>query len=181
MISISQPFLDTHLLKPECFEDNRGNFVKTFQSEFFSEIGIHFQPVEEFYSTSRKGVLRGMHFQLPPHDHDKLVYCIRGRVMDVLLDLRKSSPTYGRSFGNEISANNHLMFYIPKGVAHGFLSLEDDSVLVYKTTTIHFPSHDAGVRWDSFGYIWPDLTANSIISPRDCKFPSLEEFKTPFP
>ena len=101
-----------------------------------------------------------MHFQLPPHDHDKLVYCIRGRVMDVLLDLRKSSPTYGRSFGNEISANNHLMLYIPKGVAHGFLSLEDDSVLVYKTTTIHFPSHDAGVRWDSFGYTWPDLIAN---------------------
>ncbi len=180
MISINQPFPGTHLLKPKCFEDNRGNFVKTFHSGVFAELGIGFNPVEEFYSTSRKGVLRGMHFQVPPHEHDKLVYCIRGRVLDVVLDLRKSSKTYGQSYGNEISAQNQLIFFIPKGVAHGFVSLEEDSVLVYKTTTTHAPSHDIGVHWNTFGFVWPTLTETSLISARDRQFPALDEFQTPF-
>jgi dTDP-4-dehydrorhamnose 3,5-epimerase/CDP-3, 6-dideoxy-D-glycero-D-glycero-4-hexulose-5-epimerase len=178
MISISQPFPGVHLLKPAAFQDQRGDFVKTFNVDAFVALGICFKPVEEFFSTSRKNVLRGMHFQLPPYDHDKLVYCIRGRVLDVLFDLRRSSPTHGQVTSTELSRENHHQFYIPKGVAHGFLALEDDSVMVYKTSTVHRPTHDAGIRWDSIGFDWGINTP--IVSARDVGFGSLSEFATPF-
>ncbi len=178
MISLSQPLPGVHLLQPKVFIDTRGDFVKTFHVGAFAELGIDFKPVEEFFSTSRKGVLRGMHFQLPPHDHAKLVYCIRGRVLDVLLDLRKASPTFGQFASAELSRENHHQFYIPSGIAHGFLSLEDDSVMVYKTTTVHAPTHDAGIRWDSFGFDWG--IAAPLISPRDLAFAALTEFGSPF-
>jgi dTDP-4-dehydrorhamnose 3,5-epimerase len=170
MTILSEPFPGTYLLRPKVFEDARGDFVKTFHDGLFRELGIEFRPLEEFFSTSRKGVLRGMHFQLPPHDHAKLVYCVRGRVLDVLLDLRTNSPSYGKSVGAELSGENHHQFYIPSGVAHGFLSLENDSVMVYKTSTVHVPSHDAGVRWDSFGFDWA-LDGAPILSSRDDALP----------
>ena len=179
MTSLDQPLPGVHLLQPKVFEDARGDFVKTFHAGAFSELGIAFAPVEEFFSTSQKGVLRGMHFQLPPHDHDKLVYCIRGRVLDVLLDLRKASPTYLQVASAELSRDNHHQFYIPSGVAHGFLSMEDDSVMVYKTTTVHAPSHDAGIKWDSIGFDW-SLEIAPVVSPRDVGFPMLSDFQNPF-
>lgn len=179
MLSLDQPLPGVHLLQPKVFTDNRGDFVKTYHTGAFAELGISFTPVEEFFSTSHKGVLRGMHFQLPPHDHAKLVYCIRGRVLDVLLDLRKNSPTYGKTASAELSRENHHQFYIPSGVAHGFLSLEDNSVMIYKTSTVHAPSHDAGILWDSFGFEWPQ-GASYTISPRDQKLPALSAFLNPF-
>jgi dTDP-4-dehydrorhamnose 3,5-epimerase/CDP-3, 6-dideoxy-D-glycero-D-glycero-4-hexulose-5-epimerase len=178
MISLSQPLFGVHLLKPKVFEDARGDFVKTFHANAFSELGIPFKPMEEFFSTSRKNVLRGMHLQLPPHDHDKLVYCIRGRVLDVLLDLRTTSPTCNMFASAELSRENHNQFFIPRGVAHGFLAMEDESVMVYKTSTVHAPSHDAGVRWDSFGFDW--RCVNPIVSNRDGAFPRVENFTFPF-
>lgn len=179
MISLNQPLPGVHLLQPKVFNDNRGDFVKTYHAQAFKDLGIEFVPVEEFFSTSRQGVLRGMHFQLPPHDHAKLVYCIRGRVLDVLLDLRKGSPTYGQSVSTELSAANHHQFFIPTGIAHGFLSLEEDSVMVYKTSTMHAPSHDAGIRWDSFGYEWP-MIIDRVVSSRDQQFPAFKSFLSPF-
>jgi dTDP-4-dehydrorhamnose 3,5-epimerase/CDP-3, 6-dideoxy-D-glycero-D-glycero-4-hexulose-5-epimerase len=179
MTILSQPFPGTCLLQPKVFEDFRGDFVKTFHAGLFSELGIDFAPVEEFFSTSKRGVLRGMHFQLPPHDHAKLVYCVRGRVLDVLLDLRRGSPTFGQAASAELSRQNHHQFFIPAGVAHGFLSLEDDSVMVYKTTSVHAPSHDSGVRWDSFGFDW-QLTQPPIVSARDAAFATFPEFISPF-
>ena len=119
-----------------------------------------------------------MHFQLPPHDHAKLVYCVCGRVLDVLLDLRKASPTFGQTASAELSRANSHVFYIPAGIAHGFLSLEDESVMVYKTTTVHQPDHDAGIRWDSFGFDCGSATP--IISVRDTALPRLQEFVSPF-
>lgn len=178
MIIQAEPLPGTLLLKPKVFEDHRGDFVKTFQDEAFRELGIQFRATEEFFSTSRKGVLRGMHFQVPPRDHAKLVYCVRGRVLDVLLDLRKSSPSYGRSIGIELSRGNHLQFLIPAGLAHGFLALDDDSVMIYKTTASHSPAHDAGVRWDSFGFDWG--SDRPITSSRDDSFPAFREFVSPF-
>jgi dTDP-4-dehydrorhamnose 3,5-epimerase len=172
---LSEPLTNCFILEPKVFEDGRGDFVKTFHDGVFRELGIEFKPVEEFFSTSHKNVLRGMHFQLPPHEHDKLVYCVRGRVLDVLLDLRKDSPTYGQSISSELSRENHHQFYIPRGVAHGFLSLEDDSVMVYKTSTVHAPTHDTGIRWDSFGFKWPEAS-EFVISPRDQQFSALSEF-----
>jgi dTDP-4-dehydrorhamnose 3,5-epimerase len=180
MIIISSPFPGTFLLKPRVFTDVRGDFVKTFHSGDFRALGIAFEPVEEFFSTSHKGVLRGMHFQLPPHDHDKLVYCVRGRVLDVLLDLRRNSPTYGKTTSAEISQENHLQFFIPRGVAHGFMSLEDNSVMIYQTSTVHAPSHDAGIRWDSIGFDWPVFIDPGLISTRDQVLPALVAFNSPF-
>lgn len=178
MTILAEPLPGVRLIKPKVFEDARGDFVKTFHCGLFRDLGIDFTPVEEFYSTSRKNVLRGMHFQLPPHDHSKLVYCIRGRVLDVLVDLRPGSPGYGCFASAELSRENRSQFYIPSGIAHGFLALEDDSVMVYKTTTVHAPSHDAGIRWDSFGFDWG--VDSPICSPRDLAFPSMADFVSPF-
>lgn len=178
MYSISQPLQGAHLLQPKTFTDQRGEFVKTFHAVMFDALGIPFTPAEEFFSTSGRHVLRGMHFQLPPHEHAKLVYCIAGRVLDVLLDLRKASPTFGRSASMELSHTNRLLLYIPPGLAHGFLSLEDDSIMVYHTSTVHAPSHDAGIHWNSFGFAWP--VAQPVTSARDAGFPRFNDFTSPF-
>jgi dTDP-4-dehydrorhamnose 3,5-epimerase len=121
--------------------------------------------------------LRGMHFQLPPAAHDKLVYCPVGKVLDVVLDLR-SSAKRGRFISRELNASNREMLFIPRGCAHGFVALEDESMMVYQTSTVHSPAHDAGVLWNSFGFAWP--VANPILSERDQKFPALRDFKSPF-
>jgi dTDP-4-dehydrorhamnose 3,5-epimerase/CDP-3, 6-dideoxy-D-glycero-D-glycero-4-hexulose-5-epimerase len=165
------------VLKPNVFEDARGSFVKTYHEELFASCGIKFSPKEEFFSTSRKNVLRGMHFQQPPAAHDKLVYCPAGRVLDVVLDLRAKAKG-ARCISRELSAQNREMLFIPVGCAHGFLALEDDSMMVYQTSTVHSPSHDAGVLWNSFGFGWP--LKNPILSERDQKFPALRDFKSPF-
>ncbi len=137
-----------------------------------------FIPRESFYSTSRRGVLRGMHFQTPPHSHAKLVYCIRGSALDVVVDLRKSSPRYGAAASAELSEKNHQQLFIPTGLAHGFLALESDTVLVYMTTTVHSPSHDMGIHWDSFGFDWG--TEAPTLSARDARLPTLGAFDSPF-
>lgn len=166
------------LLKPHVFSDQRGDFIKTYHEAAWHVAGIHFAMREEYYSVSRRGVLRGMHFQVPPEHHTKLVYCPCGRVLDVLLDLRQGSPTFGQSSVQELSAENRLILLIPTGIAHGFLSLEESSVLVYKTSTVHSPAHDAGIRWDSFGFNWgPEV---SVVSGRDTAFPPFANFTTPF-
>jgi len=166
------------IIRPRVFRDERGCFVKTFHAGQFRELGLNFEPHEEFFSTSAKGVLRGMHFQRPPAAHAKLVYCVAGSVLDVVLDLRKNCPTFGHSCARELSAANHDMFFIPVGFAHGFLALDDGATMVYQTNTIHSPEHDAGVRWDSFGFDWP--VNNPVLSDRDQKFPSLRDFSSPF-
>jgi dTDP-4-dehydrorhamnose 3,5-epimerase len=166
------------IIRPKIFQDARGTFVKTFHRETFRQLGLDFEPREEFYSTSGKNVLRGMHFQLPPAAHAKLVYCIVGRVLDVVLDLRKDSPTFGRSVARELNATSREMFFIPVGFAHGFLALEDDATMVYQTSTVHSPAHDAGIIWNSFGFDWP--VKNPVMSERDQKFPALRDFASPF-
>ena len=166
------------LIRPPIFRDGRGSFVKTFHRDLFRERGLDFEPREEFFSTSAKGVLRGMHFQLPPAAHAKLVYCIAGSVLDVVLDLRKNSPSFGRSCARELSAANREMFFIPAGFAHGFLALADGATMVYQTSSVHSPAHDAGVRWDSFGFDWP--VTNPVLSARDTKFPAFCDFASPF-
>ncbi|MEI9959673.1 MAG: dTDP-4-dehydrorhamnose 3,5-epimerase [Limisphaerales bacterium] len=166
------------IIRPRIFRDERGSFVKTFHAGQFRELGLEFEPQEEFFSTSAKGVLRGMHFQLPPAAHIKLVYCIAGGVLDVVLDLRKNSPTFGHTCACELSAANREMLFIPVGFAHGFLALEDGATMVYQTSTVHSPTHDAGVRWDSFGFDWP--MKHPLLSERDKKFPALRDFHSPF-
>lgn len=166
------------LIRPRIFQDARGSFVKTFHADSFREHGIAFEPREEFFSTSAKGVIRGMHLQLPPAAHAKLVYCLTGRILDIVLDLRKGSPTFGRSCAHELDAVRRHLLFIPAGFAHGFLALEDGTTTVYQTSTVHSPTHDAGVRWDGFGFVWP--VKNPILSERDKNLPALAEFQSPF-
>jgi dTDP-4-dehydrorhamnose 3,5-epimerase len=119
-----------------------------------------------------------MHLQSPPAAHDKLIYCVVGSVLDVVVDLRTSSPTTGRVFACELSGANRDMLFIPAGFAHGFLSLEDNSVLVYQTSSVHAPAHDVGILWDSIDFTWP--VVNPIISTRDRQLPPLAHFSSPF-
>src|SRR5882724_10206073 len=165
------------LLRPRIFQDRRGLFVKTFRADQFRELGISFEPREEFYSTSAKGVLRGMHFQLPPAAHSKLVYCLGGRVLDVMLDMRRSSPSFGRAFSCELDAVRRELVFIPAGFAHGFLALEDNSLMVYKTDVVHTPACDSGIAWNSFGFEWP--VTSPVMSDRDSRFTAWRDFSSP--
>lgn len=166
------------LISPDLFEDFRGQFVKVFHApSFLMQLGINFHVDEEFYSLSKKGVIRGMHFQLPPDAHDKIVYCIRGSVLDVVLDLRKGR-NYGHFASVVLSDINQNILYIPKGVAHGFLSQADSSIMIYKTSTVHSINNDAGVLWNSFGFSWG--IKDPIISQRDKGHVEFDVFGSPF-
>jgi dTDP-4-dehydrorhamnose 3,5-epimerase len=168
------------LVEPTPRRDDRGAFVKTFHAAALADEGLSFELREEFYSVSHRGVLRGMHFQSPPFDHQKLVTCVAGRVLDVLVDLRVDSPTFGDSCSIELNGTTTQLLWIPRGLAHGFLSLEDDSIVNYKTDCEYAPQHDAGIRWDSFGFSWPTADGQLIISPRDQTHPALAGFDSPF-
>ena len=165
-------------VRPFFAQDERGTFIKTFHAERFSELGLPTKWREEYYSSSRKGVIRGMHFQTPPHDHEKLVYCMRGCVLDVVIDLRRQSATFGRHIAVEMDAARGHGLMIPKGMAHGFLALTDDVLMSYKVTTVYAPANDAGIRWDSIGVDWgvPDF----VVSARDRAHPTFEAFTSPF-
>lgn len=179
MFSIEETILPgLKLIQPRIFEDVRGSFVKTFHHGLFESLGMDSTFRESFLSVSRKNVVRGMHFQVPPAAHSKLIYCTAGRVLDVVVDLRRDSPTFLRCASHEISASNRKMFFIPIGFAHGFLSLEDDTVMVYQTSTVHHPDLDSGILWNSFGFDWGVL--DPIISDRDRAFPPLQHFDSPF-
>lgn len=202
---VSEPLPGVKVLRPFVFEDARGNFVKPFHEDQLAAHGIAIHVKEEFFSTSAAGVLRGMHFQTPPHAHQKLVYCITGKVFDVVLDLRRDSPTFGQAAGFELSAANRHVVHIPIGFAHGFYSIEDNSCLVYKTDAVHAPANDGGILWNSFGFPWQDAAESKLkveaseslklelatstaasaalaptISERDSKFPAFADFQSPF-
>lgn len=158
--------------------DNRGQFVKTYREKDFQNAGLNFNFVEKYYSHSFKNVLRGMHFQIPPYQHDKLVYCVLGEIFDVVLDLRIGSPKFGKSQSIILSAVTPHMLYIPAGIAHGFYTLSNTATVMYEVTSYHSIDHDQGVHWNSFEMSWP--SNNSILSKRDNEFPSLSQFTSPF-
>lgn len=166
------------LITTPVFQDNRGTFTKVFNAETFAEHHLSINFKESYYSFSQKGVIRGMHFQLPPHDHAKLVYVPQGEISDVVLDIRKNSPTFGRFETFDLSRENGRSVYLAPGLAHGFEALTDDVCVTYLQTSTHSPEHDRGIRFDSFGVSWN--TSAPITSERDSKFPSLAEFESPF-
>lgn len=166
------------VLRPGIFADARGWFLKTAHAPAFEAMGLRTDWREDFVSASGMGVLRGMHFQTPPADHAKLVACLRGAVLDVLVDLRRGSPTFGRHVALELRGGTGELVYMPAGIAHGFLSLEDDSLMYYKVTHEHAPARDGGIAWDSFGFDWP-MDA-PVVSDRDRGHPALAAFDTPF-
>jgi len=165
-------------IQPKIFTDLRGNFVKTYHEEVFLAHGLATKFAEEYYSFSRKGVLRGLHFQLPPHDHVKMVYCILGKVFDAIVDLRKGSPTYGQYAVFELSSEKANSLYLAPGIAHGFYVLSDSAIVVYKVTTVYSPEHDTGIRWNSCRIPWPD--AEPLLSERDQGLQAFAEFDSSF-
>ena len=173
------PIPGVHIIESFQAVDERGQFVKTLQSAWLESVGARFELREEFYSVSARGVLRGMHFQIPPADHQKLVTCIAGSVLDVLLDVR-SGPTYGLAWSLELSAAHPCTLLIPSGIAHGFLSLSQNSIMLYKTDHQHSPDHDCGIAWDSFGFDWPLEGIAPQTSDRDLHHPRLADWETPF-
>jgi len=175
---IDTPIDGLQILEPKIFEDSRGKFIKTFTDGFFKENNLTIDIKETYYSLSDKDVIRGMHFQSPPYEYIKLVYVASGRILDVLLDIRKKSPTYGQYFSIELSSQNAKVLIIPKGLAHGFKSLEDNTNVTYMQTTSYEPTHDAGIGYDSFGFDWK--CSKPKLSSRDLSFTSLAKFKTPF-
>lgn len=167
-----------YIIEQSVFEDERGFFVKTFHENTFKDMGLESNFRESYYSESHKNVIRGMHFQTPDHDHAKIATTIIGKVHDVILDLRKNSETFGQYIEVELSRENRKSVYIPRGCAHGFAAIEDNSVVYYMTSSVYSPEHDSGVRWDSFGAEWP--VSNPIISKRDSLFPEFKNYKSPF-
>lgn len=164
----------------ECFNsiDNRGSFKKVFNYEEFKNHGLDFQIEEVFITSSKKNTIRGMHFSLPPKEQIKLVICYCGHIKDVVLDLRKSSPTYLQYVEFDLNANETKAVLVPIGCAHGFKAIEDNSVVAYCTSCGFSKEHDSGIRFDSFNYDWK--LENPIMSNRDKSLVSLNNFKNPF-
>ena len=169
---IEEPMKGLYVIKVKVFKDNRGFFMESYNKREFKEIGLDIEFVQDNHSRSVKGVLRGLHFQLRK-PQGKLVRVMRGKVFDVVVDLRKDSPTYKKWFGIELSEENMLMMYIPRGFAHGFLALENTD-LFYKVTEYYHPEYDSGIRWSDpeIGIKWP-VMENLIISEKDQKLPYL--------
>lgn len=167
-----------YLIEAGVFRDHRGSFTKIYNENEFSINGIDTVFKEQFFTLSNKNVLRGMHYQVPPHDHCKLVSCFSGAVLDVVLDLRKSSDTYGECQSFKLSVDDGLSLFIPNGFAHGFLSLEDNSGLMYSVSTEYVKESDRGVHWSSFGFNWP--INQPIVSERDAMHFELKELASPF-
>ena len=159
-------------------QDARGTFVKTFHESSLIEHGIYFSLMESYFSLSKKDVIRGMHFQLPPWQHSKIVFCPQGAILDVIVDLRQDSPTYRQYYATELSAANHKAYFIPEGFAHGFKSLTDDAITYYLVSSEYSKEHDTGIRYDTIGFDWQ--VKEPIISARDLSFVGMGEFESPF-
>lgn len=167
----------THVA-PFCAEDSRGYLSKPFEKSIFAAHGIHISPWEELRSCSKKGVLRGLHFQRN-HSQDKLVQVLHGAAYDVAVDLREGSETFGKWEGFYLTAENRQMLYIPRGFAHGFLALKDDTLFSYLCGDRYDPASDGGIRWDDpqLAVNWPvEQVENVILSDKDAQLPLLAEF-----
>ena len=143
------------LLNRRFFSDYRGSLIKTFHEPTFGQCGLETDFIEDYYSISNKNVLRGLHFQVPPHEHTKIVYCVCGKVFDVVLDIRKGSPTFGKFETFIINDENAHMIYISPGLAHGFYTLSDKAIMMYRVSTVYSPDSDSGILWNSANISWP--------------------------
>lgn len=168
---------DVKVVKPKRFGDDRGFFSEVFNQKAFAEAGLPVTFVQDNHSWSAKaGTVRGLHFQSPPFAQDKLVRVVRGRILDVAVDIRRASPTYGRSVAVELSAQNWHQLLVPIGFAHGFCTLEPDTEVVYKVSNFYSGAHDHGLAWDDpdLGILWP-IAGDAVTSPKDRTHPRLRE------
>ncbi|HEX8365526.1 MAG TPA: dTDP-4-dehydrorhamnose 3,5-epimerase [Allosphingosinicella sp.] len=167
------------LIEPQMFGDERGFFLEAWNNRTFAQAGIDAAFVQDNHSRSARGVLRGLHYQMV-RPQGKLVRVVAGRAFDVAVDIRRSSPHFGRWVGFELSAENKRMLWVPGGFAHGFLALEDDTDFLYKCTDYYAPKHDRSMRWDdpAIGIEWPLGGLDPILSAKDMAAPLLTEAET---
>jgi len=168
------------IIAPAVFRDARGSFSETWNKRRLAEHGIDVDFVQDNHSISvAPGTIRGLHYQSPPHAQAKLIRCLRGRIWDVAVDIRKGSPTYGRWEGVELSPGNGRQLFIPEGFLHGFVTLEPDSEVLYKCSDFYAPESDGAVLWSSCGIDWP-FDGEPVLSAKDTAAPSFSQFESPF-
>jgi dTDP-4-dehydrorhamnose 3,5-epimerase len=177
---IKTPLEGLLVIEPKVFKDHRGYFYESYNAEAFKQAGVDAVFVQDNQSLSQKGILRGLHFQAPPHAQGKLVRVIKGAVLDVVVDIRKNSPTYGQHFSIELTEENFKMFWIPPGFAHGFVTLEDHTIFSYKCTDVYNKAAEGGLLWND-----PELGINwgieqPVLSEKDTLNPQLNNFNSPF-
>ena len=171
------------IIEPKVFGDARGYFFESFNArEFAEKTGMDITFVQDNESRSKYGVLRGLHFQRPPYTQSKLVRVVKGRVLDVAVDIRKGSPTYGQHVSCELTEDNHRQFFVPKGFAHGFCVLSEDAVFQYKCDNFYAPQADGGISIldESLGIDWGMEMDKALLSDKDTKHPCLKDFDSPF-
>lgn len=166
------------IVKPRVFEDSRGYFFESFSERDFAAAGIDIHFVQENESKSRRGVVRGLHFQKAPFAQAKLVSCAKGKVVDVCVDIRPDSPSFGKHICVELTPENHLSLFIPKGCAHGFAVLSDEAVLRYKCDEFYHPESEGSIAWNDpdLAVAWPVAASEAIISEKDARAASFKEY-----
>ncbi|MDY0029165.1 MAG: dTDP-4-dehydrorhamnose 3,5-epimerase [Pseudobdellovibrionaceae bacterium] len=173
------PFEDVIVITPQCFEDHRGNFVESYNRKDYENIGITNEFVQDNQSLSfKKGTIRGLHFQKAPYAQAKLVRALTGSAYDVVVDVRKKSPTFGKWAGVVLDAKTHQQIYIPEGFAHGFCALEDQTIMNYKVSAFYSKDHDRGIFWNdpALAIDWPLNKEDAILSDKDKSLPPLQEY-----
>ena len=168
------------ILEPAVFGDERGYFLESYSEQAFKEIGLDMHFVQDNLSFSRKGILRGLHFQAPPFDQGKLVSVVHGHVLDVAVDIRKGSPTYGKHVMVHLSEENHKIFYIPPGFAHGFLVISETCYFSYKCTNTYNRASEGGLMWNDAALKIDWQASAPIISEKDSYYKPFAEFESPF-
>jgi dTDP-4-dehydrorhamnose 3,5-epimerase len=174
---------DVLLIEPKRFIDARGAFSETYSREAFAKAGLAMEFVQDNHSRSAlTGTVRGLHFQTPPFAQDKLIRVLRGRIFDVAVDIRKSSPTFGRHVTAELSAERWVQLFVPIGFAHAFVTLEPDTEVIYKVSNVYAPQNDAGLFWNDaeLGIAWPIPAAGATLSDKDLRLPHLKDIESPF-
>jgi dTDP-4-dehydrorhamnose 3,5-epimerase len=170
------------IIEPRIFPDDRGYFYESYSEKKYREAGIDATFVQDNQSFSQKGALRGLHGQADPFAQGKLVRVLKGRVLDVAVDIRKNSPTFGQYVTIELSGENHKQFWVPPGFLHGFVTLEDDTIFTYKVTNYYDKASEIGVLWNdpTLNIDWQTDLSNVLLSPKDTVLPSFADFKSPF-
>ena len=179
---IKTPIEGVVIIEPKVFKDARGYFFERFSQREFEEKVHKINFVQDNESMSSYGVMRGLHFQAPPFTQSKLVRCVKGRVLDVAVDIRKGSPTYGQHVAVELTEDNHRQFFVPRGFAHGFAVLSETAVFQYKCDNFYAPQADGGIsiKDDSLGIDWHIPVENALLSEKDTKHALLKDFDSPF-
>lgn len=179
---IETPIKDLLIIEPKIWRDERGYFFESYNQNAFKEVGIKLEFVQDNQSFSQKGALRGLHAQANPHAQGKLVRVVKGKVLDVAVDIRKNSPTFGQHFSTELTAENFRMLWVPPGFLHGFVTLEDDTLFSYKCTNLYHKDSEIGVMWDDkdLGIDWGIPENETIVSAKDQQLSSFKDLESPF-